>query len=216
MIDCTWSSSSYGDVLHILEIELGFTNTSLPFDSVRVGDPYFALLCPEQDSIISKAGKHFKFCVAIPLGLALMEDDDLRIQRSSSSLNTAQLAMKQAGRKSTTSTSRDRSIDREQHPVIFARKSSASSPHSTIARKVTLTPQHQPVFRSKGVRPRVSSDQNTSIGPAFTATNHVRRPTVSNELPSASQKELHSSQISQNPGSQASSLILRTHLRFKC
>jgi hypothetical protein len=72
------------------------------------------------------------------------------------------------------------------------------------------------VFRSKGVRPRVSSDQNTSIGSPFTATNNVRRSTVSIELPSVSQQESHSSQMSQNPGSQASSSILRTYLRFKC
>ncbi|KAF8237365.1 hypothetical protein L208DRAFT_531623 [Tricholoma matsutake] len=130
-----------------------------------------------------------------------MEDDDLRIHRAASSHDHhSHLALKQAGRKSTSLISRDRSID-----------SSVTSPHTTAARKVTpISQSHgsQSALPSKRIRPHVSSAQNTSMGPPIATTNNTR---WTNELLPFSRRvseELHSSQTSQNPGSQASSLIL--------
>ena len=148
-----------------------------------------------------------------------MEDDDLFFQHSISSRDTppSQLAIKQVGRKSTSSTSRDRSIDREE-PPIFARKSSVALPHSTAGRKVITTSQHSvsPVLRFKNVRhPSASSDQNTSIRPPI-ATSNVRRTTISNVLSPLVQRELSSIPTLQHPGSQASPLNLRACLKFKC
>jgi hypothetical protein len=140
-----------------------------------------------------------------------MEDDDLRVQRSTSrNPPHSQPAVKQFGRKSTSA--HDRSIDRDE-PPIFARKSGVSSPHGTAARKVALSPPRhgpQPVFRSKGMRSNMSSSQNTSMGPPVATINDVRRSTVTNALQRES-AELNSSQRMQYPGSQASSLILRTY-----
>jgi hypothetical protein len=142
-----------------------------------------------------------------------MEGDDLRSTSGRNAPHSNQLSTKQMGRKSTSAThSRDRSIDREEHPPIFAKKTSVSSPQSTAARKDTTTTQRRPVFRSKGLRPSVSNVQSASMGPPITTTNNVRRSTVSNAVSSTSQQDLHSTQTVQYPGSQASSLILGTYM----